>query len=102
MNKGTIIRTALRVAVSLNTAILAVSAAVAGLNNSKVSMIWAVLTIISDFAVSALTTYYNNDYTAEAAQGTGLTRQLKAETNGEVIGVNVDGLEYIEDGDEDE
>jgi len=79
MNEGTKIRTALRVAVSLNTAIYAVMAAVNGLGSTKASIVWSVLTILSDFVVSFITTYYNNDYTKEACLGTGITRQLKAE-----------------------
>ena len=54
MNTGTKIRTALRIAVSLNTAIYAVSAAVGALGFGWLTMVWAILTIISDFAVSAL------------------------------------------------
>ena len=60
MNTGTKIRTALRIAVSLNTAIYAVSAAVGALGFGWLTMAWAIFTIISDFAVSALTTYFNH------------------------------------------
>lgn len=86
MNTGTKIRTALRIAVSLNTAIYAVSAAVGALGFGWLTMVWAILTIISDFAVSALTTYFNQDYTEEACIGTGITRQLKAEKNANYAG----------------
>ena len=86
MNKGTKIRTALRIAVSLNTAIYAVSAAVGALGFGWLTMAWAIFTIISDFAVSALTTYFNQDYTQEACIGTGITRQLKAEKNANYAG----------------
>ena len=86
MDKGTKIRTALRIAVSLNTAIYAVSAAVGGLGFGWLTVAWAILTIISDLVVSALTTYYNNNYTEEACIGTGVTRQLKAEKNADYAG----------------
>lgn len=86
MNTGTKIRTALRIAVSLNTAIYAVSAAIGDLNMVKLSMAWAIITIISDFAVSALTTYYNNDYTETACEYTGLMRQAKDEESEEYEG----------------
>ena len=86
MNTGTKIRTALRIAVSLNTAIYAVSAAVGALGFGWLTMVWAIHTIISDFAVSALTTYFNQDYTEEACIGTGITRQLKAEKKGTYVG----------------
>lgn len=79
MNTGTKIRTALRIAVSLNTAFYAVAAAVGDLNIAKVTFVWTVFTIISDFVVSALTTYYNNDYTETACEYTGLMRQAKEE-----------------------
>lgn len=78
MNTGTKIRTALRIAVSLNTAIYAVTAAVGNLGWGWLSIAWAVVTILSDFAVSALTTYYNQDFTVEGETGTKITREMKA------------------------
>lgn len=78
MNTGTKIRTALRVTVSLNTAVYAVTAAVGQLGWGWLTVAWAVLTIISDFAVAFITTYYNNDYTVEGATGTAITREMKA------------------------
>lgn len=78
MNTGTKIRTALRIAVSLNTAIYAVTAAVGNLGWGWLTITWAVVTILSDFAVSALTTYYNQDYTVEGDTGTKITREMKA------------------------
>jgi hypothetical protein len=86
MNTGTKIRTALRIAVSLNTAIYAVSAAVGALGFGWLTMAWTIFTILSDFAVSALTTYFNQDYTEEACIGTGVTRQLKAEKKSDYAG----------------
>lgn len=106
MDKGTKIRTALRIAVSLNTAIYAVSAAVGALGFSWLTLAWAILTIISDLVVSALTTYYNNNYTEEACVGTGITRQLKAEKKADYIGdifftdVDNEVIEENEDTDE--
>ena len=78
MNTGTKIRTALRIAVSLNTAVYAVTAAIGQLGWGWLTVAWAVLTIISDFAVAFITTYYNNDYTVEGATGTAITREMKA------------------------
>lgn len=86
MDNGTKIRTALRIAVSLNTAIYAVSMAVGNLGFGWLTIAWAIVTIISDFAVSALTTYYNNNYTEEACIGTGITRQMKAEKRSDYVG----------------
>ena len=98
MNTGTKIRTALRIAVSLNTAIYAVSAAIGALGFGWLTMAWTIFTIASDFVVSALTTYYNNDYTEEACIGTGITRQLKAEKYEDYVG----DYFYTEEDDEDE
>ena len=89
MDTGTKVRTALRIAVSLNTAVYAVAAAVNDLNIGRVSFAWMVLTIISDFVVSALTTYYNNDYTEEACQYTGEMRLAKDVKNGKVVETEV-------------
>ena len=86
MDRGTKIRTALRIAVSLNTAIYAVSTAIGALGFNWLTLAWAILTIISDLVVSALTTYYNNNYTEEACYGTAITRQLKAEKRQDYIG----------------
>lgn len=96
MNTGTKIRTALRIAVSLNTAIYAVTNAVGALNNDKLNAIWMIFTIISDFIVSALTTYYNNDYTEIASIKTGEMRQAKQESSPDYV-----GEEFFE-GDEDD
>ena len=100
MNSGTQFRTALAVALALYTAF--VKTDVTDFGNETVNLIYQILMKAVTFVVIFLITYYNNDYTVEACQGTGYTRQLKAIANGEDIGVNVDGLEYIEDGEEDE
>ena len=88
MNFGTKLRTALRIAASANTAIYAVTAAVMALNSSTMATVWAVITIVSDFAVAFLTTYYNNDYTAIAAEKTGELRLIKAQLKGKNTGEN--------------
>ena len=82
---------------SLNTALMATD--VAQFNNETVNLIYRVATVVLNFVVVACCTWYNNDYTPEACEGTGLTRALKADDE---ANVNVNGLDYIEDGDEDE
>lgn len=77
MNRETKLRTVARVIASLNTAIYAVSTGIAGLGFNKLTVIWTVLTIVVDFAVAFITTYYNNDYTVEGATGTKVTREMK-------------------------
>ena len=86
MNFGTKIRTIARIVASLNTATYAVSAAVAGLGFGWLMLVWPWLTIALDFAVAFFTTYYNNDYTAIAAEKTGEMRAIKAERAGTVNG----------------
>lgn len=76
MNKGTKIRTALAIVTSVNTALLATD--VTGFNNKMLNTIYTVLSIVCNFIIVALTTYYNNDYTSAAAEGTGYTRAIKA------------------------
>ncbi len=96
MNFGTKIRTIARIVASLNTATYAVSAAVAGLGFGWLTLAWTILTIALDFAVAFFTTYYNNDYTAIAAEKTGEMRAIKAERAG-----TVNGEYFYSDGDEE-
>jgi len=84
MNKGTKIRTALAIAVSIHTALIATD--VTGFQNATVDTIYKVASLIANFVVVALVTYFNNDYTEEACLGTGMTRQLKAEKSKDYAG----------------
>lgn len=84
MNKGTKIRTALAIAVSINTALIATD--VSGFQNATLDTIYKVASLIANFVVVALVTYYNNDYTEEGEIGTTLTRQLKQENFSEEEG----------------
>ena len=95
MNIGTKIRTILAVATCLNTALMATD--VAQFHNETVDLIYRVLSVVLNFVVVACVTWYNNDYTAEACEGTGLTRKLKTTEKEEE-----EESFYIEDGDEDE
>lgn len=79
MNTGTILRTILAIATSLNTALIATD--LTGFNNPTLDTIYTVVSIILNFVIVALVTYFNNDYTEAAAIGTGVTRQLKAEAS---------------------
>lgn len=99
MNSGTIIRTILAVATCLNTALMATD--VAQFHNETVNLIYRVASVVLNFIVVACVTWYNNDYTPQASEGTGLTRQLKAEAKGE-DGLDIEVDDYLEDGDEDE
>lgn len=85
MNKGTILRTILRVAASLQNAALFVTSAVIAFSEQYhigwLIIVWGIFTILCDFIVSFLTTYYNNDYTPEGETGTITTRELKEKRN---------------------
>ena len=96
MNRGTIIRTILVVATCLNTALM--STDFAQFHNPTVDMAYRIISVILNFIIVAAATWFNNDYTPEACEGTGYTRMLKSGDDG--LGYEVDG--YIEDGEEDE
>lgn len=72
---GTILRTALVIATSLNTALMATD--LTGFQNEKVDFWYKIASIILNFIIVALATYFNNDYTDEAVIGTDITRRLK-------------------------
>lgn len=95
MNIGTKIRTILAVATCLNTALMATD--VAQFHNETVNLIYRVLSVVLNFVVVACVTWYNNDYTPEACEGTGLTRKLKTTEKEEE-----EETFFVEDGDEDE
>lgn len=97
MNLGTKIRTILAVATCLNTALMATD--VAQFHNETVNLIYRILSVVLNFVVVACVTWYNNDYTPIASEYTGAMRQAKSD---EEAGVNVSGLEYLEEGEDDD
>jgi hypothetical protein len=101
MNTGTIIRTLLVIATSLNTALIATD--VTGFASPTLDLIYKILSVASNFVIVFCATWYNNDYTPEASIGTGIARQMKLEAKegyeGEVV---FDDAEEIEDGEDDE
>lgn len=99
MNTGTIIRTILAVATCLNTALLATD--LAQFNNAKLDLAYRIISVILNFIIVACVTWFNNDYTPEAAIGTGVTRQLKAEQDPDYIGDYFFDEEYLDDAEED-
>ena len=76
MNRGTQIRTALAIVVSIHTALMATD--LTGFHNPTVNLVYKIVSLAVNFIMVALVTYYNNDYTEEGEIGTELTRQLKA------------------------
>lgn len=105
MNKGTIIRGIIALAMALNSA--NVMTAFAEFDNPTVNAIYKAVSIIALIVVVWASYYYNNDLTEEGAIGTGVTRQLKAEKDPNYVGdkmfPNYDELEdEPEEGDENE
>ena len=96
MNVGTKIRTVLAVATCLNTALMATD--FAQFHNAKLDLAYRIISVILNFIIVACVTWYNNDYTPEACEGTGLTRRLKEGEDG--LDTVLD--DYIEDGDDNE
>lgn len=86
MNRGTIIRTVLVIATCFNTALMATD--VAQFHNGTLDLIYKVASVIANFIIVFCATYFNNDYTEEAAVGTGVTRHLKAMKREDYIGEN--------------
>lgn len=96
MNFGTKVRTVLAIATCLNTALMATD--IAQFHNAKLDLAYRIISVALNFIIVACVTWFNNDYTPEAAEGTGLTRALKADNDG--LDITID--DYLEDGDEDE
>ena len=98
MNTGTKIRTILAIATSLNTALMATD--ITGFHNGTLDTIYKVVSIILNFVIVALVTYYNNDFTEIAAVHTGNMRLETEQTDGEITGEDFFD-DYEEDSDED-
>lgn len=84
MNKGTVLRTILAIAVSINTALAVTD--VTSFENDQLNLAYKIASMVVNFIVVAINTYYNNDYTEEACIGTGMTRMLKAQKKEGFIG----------------
>lgn len=84
MNYGTKIRTVLGILTTINT-ILAVTD-VTQFGNDKLTLWYKIVSVVINAIIVGINTYYNNDYTPEAAIGTGMTRQLKLEKEAGYVG----------------
>ena len=100
MNFGTRLRTALFIITFLNQA--NVSLGVWEFGDERINVIYRVFSYLLSLLAGGAALWYNNDFTPEAAQGTGLTRHLKAEARGEEDGLDIVIEDYIKEGDEDE
>lgn len=72
---GTKLRTILAIATSLNTALMATD--ITGFNSPIADAIYKVASIVLNFIIVAIATYYNNDYTEVAKEKTTEMRLLK-------------------------
>ena len=97
---GTKLRTILAIATSLNTALLATD--LTGFENPQVDMAYKIISIILNFVIVAIVTYFNNDYTEEAAYYTGLMRQAKLEQSDDYEGERFEDDMYADDDEEGE
>lgn len=88
MNFGTKLRTILRVATSLQTAIAITTAVVTESHNRTLMIAWAIFSVACDFVVAFITTFFNNDYTEIAAKYTGMMRLEKEQSKGIITGEN--------------
>lgn len=70
---GTMLRTVLAIATSLNTALIATD--LTGFENPTLDTAYKVISIVLNFIIVALTTYMNNDYTRGASIGTVIGRR---------------------------
>ena len=95
MNAGTVLRTILVIATSLNTALMATD--LTGFQNEKVDFWYKIASLVLNFIIVAIATYFNNDYTDVAAQKTGEMRQAKLEQED-----GYDGEVFFEEEQEDE
>lgn len=98
MNIGTKLRTILVIATCLNTALM--STDITGFHNSTLDAIYKVASIILNFIIVALATYFNNDYTEEACKHTGKMRLMKDQKALKIDGENfLDEAEEVQDDD---
>ena len=100
MNKGTKIRTIVFAIACVNQSIVAVGDVDFG--NHTVNVIYKVISTVFTIIAGTIALYYNNDFTAVAAEYTGAMRAEKARLRGEDDGLGIEVEEYLEDGDEDE
>lgn len=108
MNKETKVRTALRIVVSIYSGLCVWQVAINELGDMLgtkwVAIICTILIVLFGLAVDVLTTYYNNDYTPEACEGTGWTRQQKLINKGVCTDIPSSAMENVgilEDGDDE-
>lgn len=96
MNTGTRVRTIIAIVALVNQALVTIGPVDFGNEISNQIYKWLSLAFLVGAMISSH--WYNNDFTPEACEGTGLTRMLKS--GAADLDIVVD--DYLEDGDEDE
>ena len=91
MNVGTKLRTILVIATCINTALMATD--ITEFNNPTLDAIYKVASIVLNFIIVGISTYFNNDFTEEAARTTGMMRLLKAQRKGIITGEDFTPIE---------
>ena len=86
MNKETKIRTIVAAVVALNEVLMVFG--VTQFEGVTENTIYTVVSTVAMIVAWVVSHYKNNDYTAEACEGTGYTRLLKAQKKAEVNGEN--------------
>ena len=109
---GTTLRTILAVATSLNTALMATD--ITGFDSPTIDAVYKVASIVLNFIIVAIATYYNNDYTEIAKEKTTEMRLLKnkeeldygffedEDEEGEGLDEDEENTEELDDGVNDE
>lgn len=95
MNRGTIIRLILAIALAINDG--AIIMGVAEINDPTFNQIYKWLSLIATFVIIGINHYYNNDYSEEACIGTGTTRLLKEQKKLTQQGGKIIGEDFGED-----
>ena len=108
MNRETKVRTALRIVVSIYSGLCVWQVAINELGEmigtKWLAIICAGLIVLFGLLVDVLTTYFDNNYTPEACEGTGWTRQQKAINKGVCTDIPASAMENVgtlEDGDDE-
>lgn len=97
MSFGTKLRTILAIVTSLNTALMATD--LTGFDNPTVDFWYKVLSLVFNFIIVAINTYFNNDYSKGAAIGTAAGRLYNADPTTVIDVYDSDEDDDDEDGD---
>lgn len=84
MNRGTKIRVALYIVALLNQANVTIG--VWEFGNETVNTVYKIFSYLLTLGATAVTLWFNQDFTEEACIGTGITRQLKQEKKDGYVG----------------